>query len=161
MSDPKFKRIKPNYRKNAFEVSLQEGREKKEYTLPFALLIPSTAGARNRVKSIIIDKELRDTVVRFTLQDGSEGEFPSDFVLYHCEPSYAWSPINQVKRALNGNLKSKLSVHVVADALRTYPTETLLLLEEKLDSKFFPEIIRLAEQAGYRIRFTLNKNPAA
>lgn len=162
MTDPKFKQIKANYRKNAFEVTLQEGRTRKNYVLPFSLLIPSTAGSHNRVTSIVVDRELRDTVVLFTLQDGSKGEFPSDFVLYHCEPSYEWSPINQIKRALNGKLgKSKLSVRVVADGLRMHPTAILRLLQDNFTSAYFPEVVRLAELAGYRIEFKLRKTSAA
>ena len=102
MTDPKFRQIIPNYRKNAFEITLQEGKTRRDYVLPFSLLIPSTAGRRNRVTSIVVEKELRDTVVTFTLEDGATGELPSDFVLYQCEPSYDWSPINQLKTALNG-----------------------------------------------------------
>ena len=162
MTDPKFRRIKPNYRKNAFEVTLQEGRTRKNYVLPFSVLIPSTAGRDNRVTSIVIDKELRETVVLFMLEDGSKGEFPSDIVLYYCEPSYEWSPVNQIKRALNGKLgKSKLSARVVADGLRIYPTEILRLLQGNFASAHFPEVIRLAELAGYRIEFKLKKTPAA
>jgi hypothetical protein len=160
MKDPKFSRVKPNYHKNAFEIALGAGKRKKNYSLPFALVDPSPS-MQNRVASLAIDKELRNTVVQFALQDGTLGEFPSDFVLYHCEPSYDWSPVTQIHRRLNGRLKSKLSPRVVEDAFRMYPSETLRLLEGNLTSKFFPDIVRLAKRAGYFIGFTLKKQPAA
>src|SRR5437016_13054731 len=101
MKDPKFSRVKPNYRKNAFEIALRAGKQKKNYTLHFTVVDPSPS-MQNRVASLTIDKELRNTVVQFTLQGGAVGEFPSDFVLYHCEPSYDWSPVTQIQRRLNG-----------------------------------------------------------
>ena len=54
-----------------------------------------------------------------------------------------------------------VSPRVVQDALRMYPSETLQLLEGNLTSKFFPDIVRLAKRAGYRIGFTIKKSPAA
>jgi hypothetical protein len=139
---------------------MQEGKQKKAYTLPFALVDPSPS-MRNKVSFVAIDEELRNTVVQFALQDGATGEFPSDFVLSHCEPSYDWSPVSQIQRTLNGRLKAKLSPRVVQDAFRMYPSETLRLLEGNVTSKFFPDIVRLAERAGYRIGFTIKKSPAA
>jgi len=86
------------------------------------------------------------------------GDFPSDLVLYHCDPSYDWSPVNQLKRALKGELgKSKLSVRVLADALRTSPTQVVRLLEENRASKQLLQLFKLAELAGYRIEFRLRK----
>src|SRR5438552_8715079 len=153
MKDLKFSRVKPNYRKNSFEIALGAGKQKKNYTLPFALVDPSPS-VRNPVTSLAIDKELRSTVVQFALQNGTVGEFPSDFVLYHCEPDYDWSPVTQIHRRLNGKLKSKLSTRVVEDAFRMYPSETLRLLEGNATSRFFPDIVRLAKRAGYLIGFT-------
>jgi hypothetical protein len=162
MTDPKFKRIKANYRKNAFEITLQEGKTRKNYIFPFALLTPPAPESHNRVISYVIDAELRDTVVRYILADGAEGEIPSDFVLYHCEPAYEWSPVNQIKRALKGGLgKSLLSVQVVADGLRTCPSEVLRLFEDNLTSTTLPEVLKLASRAGYRLEFRLKKKPAA
>jgi len=130
--------------------------------MPFSLVGATQASARNRFARIDIEKELASQGVSYVLQDGTKGDFPSDLVLYHCDPSYDWSPINQLKRALKDELgKSKLSVRVLADALRTSPTQVVRLLEENRASKQLLQLFRLAELAGYRIEFRLRKKPAA
>src|SRR6266480_2738275 len=93
---------------------------------------------------------------------GTKVSLQSDLVLYHCDTSYDWSPVNQLKRALKGKLgKSKLSVRVLADALRTSPTQVIRLLEENRASKQLLQLFKLAELAGYRIEFRLRKKSAA
>lgn len=162
MTDPQFKEIKPNYRKKALEITLLEGKKTKRYVLPFSVLHDNKIGTHNRFTSIHIDKEVRNQGVFFTLEDGTQGDFPSDFVLYHCDPSYDWSPINQIKRALKGKLgESRLSIRVVADALRTSPSQVMRLLEENRASTQLLQLFQLADLAGYRIEFRLKKKRAA
>ena len=87
---------------------------------------------------------------------------PADFVLYVCDPSYDWSPINQLKRALRDRLsRSDLSVRVVADALRTSPSQVVRLLEENRGSRQLLQLLKLADLAGYRVTFALKRKPAA
>src|SRR5216683_2875898 len=146
MSDPKFKEIKPNYRKGALEVTLRKGRSLKTYTLPFTAFPEMKIGSRNRFVTITIDKELRNQGVFFTLEDGTEGSFPSDLILYYCEPTYDWFPLNQIERALKGRMgKSKLAVRVVADALSASASKVLRLLEENRGSRQLPQVLKLAE----------------
>jgi hypothetical protein len=111
MRNPKFKEIKPNYRKNVLEVTLRDGKKIKSYSLPFAVFRDVKIGSRNRFTSITIDRELGDQAVSFVLADGSKGDFPADFVLYYCDPTYHWSPLNQLKSALKDKIStSRLSV---------------------------------------------------
>lgn len=162
MRNPKFKELRPNYRKGVLEITLLEGKKSKRYTLPFSLVGAGKAGAKNRFVRFTIDRELASQGVSFELEDGTAGDFPSDLVLYHCDPSYDWSPINQLKRFLKGELgKSKLSVRVLADALHTSPAQVVRLLEENRASKHILQLMKLAEMAGYRIEFRLRKKPAA
>lgn len=162
MRNPRFKQIKPNYRKRGLEVTLREGTKVKKYFLPFAALGKINASSRNRLASIFIDKELNDQGAFFTLEDGTQCSFPPDLVLYHCDPSYDWAPLNQIKRALKGKLgESKLSVRVLADALKTSPSQVVRLLEENRGSRHLLQLFRLAEMAGYRIEFRLKKKRAA
>jgi hypothetical protein len=162
MSDPKFERIKPNYRKGALEITLRTGKKLKTYTLPFAVFSGMKIGSHNRFVSITIDKELRNHGAFFTLEDGTEGSFPSDFILYHCDPSYAWSPLQQIERTLNGKMaKSKLGVRVVADALEMVPAKVRLLLQQYRASPQLPRVLKLAEKAGYRLELRLKKTSAA
>ena len=95
--------------------------------------------------------------------DGARGDLPADFVLYYCDPTYDWSPINQLKRALRERLyASKLSVRVLADALDTSPSQVVRLLDENRGSKQLLQLFKLAELAGYQVAFTLKKRkPAA
>jgi hypothetical protein len=51
----------------------------------------------------------------FILKDAIKKEFPANFILYHCDASYDWLPINQLKRELKTKLgAARLSVRVVA-----------------------------------------------
>ena len=162
MRNPKFKEIKPNYRRNVLEIVLVEGRRAKKYNLPFAVFQNKTIGSKNRFASITIDQELGNQAASFVLEDGSKGDFSADLVLYYCDPSYDWSPINQLKRALKDKLGgSKLSVRVLADALHTSPSQVVRLLQENRVSKQIAQLFRLAELAGYQIEFNLKKKKAA
>ena len=162
MRNPKFKQIRPNYRKNVLEIVLVEGRKAKKYSLPFAVFQNKKISSKNRFASITLDGELGNQAVSFVLEDGSKGDFPADFVLYYCDPTYDWSPINQLKRALKDKLgTSKLSVRVLADALHTSPSQVVRLLQENRVSKQFIQLILLADLAGYQIEFSLKKKKAA
>src|SRR5574341_1104648 len=162
MRNPKFKEIKPNYQKNVLEITLVEGRKAKKYSLPFAVFRDQKISSKNRFSSITIDRELGNHAASFVLEDGSKGDFPADVVLYYCDPTYDWSPINQLKRALKDQLaKSKLSVRVVADALNTSPSQVMRLLQENKISKQIAQLFRLAELAGYQIEFSLKKKKKA
>jgi len=162
MRNPVFKVIKPNYRKRVLEITLREGRATRKYNLPFAAFEDKKIHAKNRFASIAIDRELGDQAASFVLEDGTRGDFPADFVLYHCDPSYDWSPINQLKRALKDRIGSaKLSVRVLAGALRTSPSQVVRLLQEDKISKQLLQLFRLAELAGYQVEFNLKKKKAA
>ena len=162
MRNPKFKEIKPNYRKNVLEITLQEGKKRKSYTLPFTVFKNVKISGKNRFTSIKIDRELGDQAVSFVLEDGSKSDFPADFVLYYCDPAYDWSPVNQLKRALEDKIAtSRLSVRVIADALDTSPSQVVRLLQENKVSKQIVQLFRLAELAGYQIEFSLKKKKAA
>jgi hypothetical protein len=162
MRNPVFKEIHPNYRKRVLEITLGEGRKAKKYSLPFAVFGNRNIHSKNRFASISIDRDLGGQAASFVLEDGSKEDFPADFVLYHCDPSYDWSPINQLKRALKDKLgKSKLSVRVIADALNTSPSQVVRLLEQNKVSKQLIQLFRLAELAGYKIEFSLKKKKAA
>lgn len=162
MRNPKFKEIKPNYRKNALEITLQEAKKTRSYTLPFNVFKGVKISGKNRITSITIDRELSDQAASFVLEDGSKGNFPADFVLYYCDPTYHWSPVNQLKRALKDKIStSRLSVRVIADALDTSPSQVVRLLQENKVSKQIVQLFQLAELAGYQIEFSLKKKKAA
>ena len=56
---------------------------------------------------------------------------------------------------------SKLSVRVIADALRTSPSQVVRVLEDNRGSKQLLQLLKLAGLAGYRVTFTLKRKPAA
>src|SRR5204862_4735914 len=117
---------------------------------------------KNRFASIEVVREVGDQAVSFVLEDGGRGDFPADFVLYHCDPAYDWSPINQLKKALKDRVgMSKLSVRVIAAALNTSPSQVVRLLQENKASKQLIQLFKLAELAGYRIEINLRKKKAA
>ena len=130
--------------------------------VPFAALRGARASSQNRFVSIGIDEELGRQGATFELADGTRGDLPADFVRYYCDTTYDWSPVNQLKRALRDKLEaSKLSVRVLADALRTSPSQVLRLLEANRGSKQFLQLLKLADLAGYRVEFSLKRKPAA
>jgi hypothetical protein len=104
MRNPVFKEIHLNYRKRVLEITIGEGRKAKKYNLPFAVFGKRNIHSKNRFASISIDRELGGQAASLVLEDGSKEDFPADFVLYHCDPSYDWSPINQLKQALKDKL---------------------------------------------------------
>ena len=162
MRNPKFKSVVPNYRKNVLEISLQEGGKTSKYNLPFAVFHNHSIGVKNKFKVIKIESELKGQGASFILEDNSRGDFPSDLVLYYCDPVYNWSPLNQLKKSLKNKLKlSKLSVRVIADALNTSPAQVIRLLEENKASKQMIQLFQLAELAGYQIELQLKKKSAA
>jgi hypothetical protein len=162
MKNLKFKQVKPNYKKGVLEIALLEGRKVKNYRLPFAVFRDKKIGSKNRFASIAIDRELGHQAVSFVLEDGSKDDFSADFVLYYCDPSYHWSPLNQLKRALKDKLSShRLSLRVLADALNTSPSQVVRLLQENKASKQIVQLFHLAELAGYQIEFSLKKKRAA
>ena len=162
MRNPVFKEVKPNYRKRVLEITIREGRTTRKYNLPFAVFEDKKIGDKNRFASIAIDRELGDQAASFVLEDGTRGDFPADFVLYHCDPTYDWSPINQLKKTLKDKIgAAKLSVRVLADALNTSPSQVVRLLQKNKVSKQLLQLLRLAELAGYQVEFNLKKKKAA
>ena len=162
MRNPKFKQIIPNYRKRVLEVVLREGRRLNRYNLPFAVFTGIKIGSDNRFASITIEADLAEQGATFVLEDGTRGDFPADFVLYYSDPTYQWSPINQLKRALKTKISdSKLSFRVLADALNTSPAQGVRLLQENRASKQFLQLSKIAQVAGYNIEIKLRKRTAA
>ncbi len=161
MRNPKFKKIGPNYRKRVLEITLQEGKRSHHYNLPFAVLQGKKISPKNKFVSIEIDKELNHQGACFTLEDGSKGSFPSDLVLYYCDSTYEWSPLNQLKNAIREKIKkANLSLRVLADALHTSPSQVIRLLEENRVPKQLSQLFHLVELAGYHFEFHLKKKAA-
>jgi hypothetical protein len=162
MRNPRFRQITPNYRKRVLEIVLREGRTLSRYSLPFAVFTGLKIGPNNRFVSLKIEADVAEQGATFVLEDGTRGDFPADFVLYYSDPTYQWSPINQLKRALKSKISdSKLSLRVLADALNTSPAQVVRLLQENRASKQFLQLFKLAQIAGYNIEFTLKKRTAA
>ena len=161
MRNPKFKKIVPNYRKNILEVTLQEGEKNHGYSLPFSAFGDKKIGLKNRFISIEIDRELDRQAVSFILQDGSKGDFPADLVLYYCDPDYEWSPLNQIKKSIRDKLRqSGISLRVLADLLKTSPSQVVRLLDSKGLSKQFLQLSHMAALVGYQIQWQLKKKAA-
>jgi len=97
MKNPKFKEIRPNYRKSVLEITLQQGRRSVRYSLPFSAVGAAKAHSRNRFARIKIDKALDSEGAFFLLEDGTKGSFPADLVLYYCDPTHDWSPMHWIK----------------------------------------------------------------
>ncbi|HTY63081.1 MAG TPA: hypothetical protein VMG30_12605 [Acidobacteriota bacterium] len=162
MRNPKFEQITPNYRKRVLEVVLREGKRLNRYNLPFAVFTGMKIGSGNRFASITIEAYLAEQGATFVLEDGTRGDFPADFVLHYSDPTYQWSPINRLKRALKTKISdSKLSFRVLADALNTSPTQVVRFLQENRASKQFLQLCKIAQVAGYSIEIKLRKRTAA
>lgn len=161
MRNPIFKQIKPNYKKHALEITLTEGQKNKHYLLPFAIFRNKKISTKNRFTSLEIDRELGGQGVFFTLQDGTKGSFPADFVLYYCDPSYDWSPLSQLKKGIKEKIKkTSISLRVLADALHTSPSQVMRLLNISHTPKQLSQLFHLIELAGYQVEFHLKKKAA-
>ena len=162
MRNPKFVSVKPNYRKRVLETVLKERGRSRCYSLPFGVLPGGKPGARNPFVEIAIEKELFSQGVSYKLKDGTTGSFPSDFVLYHCDPAYDWTPLNQLKEAVKKKLKEKgISIRTLAEAMGTSPSQVVRLLRKDEAPKRLVQLCRLACMAGCEIDFTLKKKIAA
>ena len=162
MRNPKIKKIVPNYKKNVLHMTVQEGAKSRVYHLPFSAFRDKKIGVRNKFVSIDIDKDLGSQSASFILQDGSKGDFPADLALYYGDPSYQWSPLNQLKRVVRDKIRqSKISFRVLADILKTSPSQVMRLLDEETASKQVSQLFRIAEVAGYQVEFHLKKRLAA
>ncbi len=141
---------------------LREGKTLARYNLPFAVFAGMKIGPLNRFASIRIDRNLAEQGATFTLQDGTRGDFPADFVLYYADPTYQWSPINQLKGELKGRISdARLSFRVLADALNTSPAQVVRLLQKNRASKQILQLTKLAQIAGYDLEIKLKKRTAA
>lgn len=156
MRNPKFKKIVPNYRKKVLEIILKEGKVLQSYILPFSIFRDIRISSKNKFTSLRIDHSLYDQAVTFVLEDGSEGDFPSDLVLYHCDPTYEWSALNQFKRAIAEKLKeAKISVRVLADILKTSPAQVARILQSGECAKQLSQLFHMAELSGYQVQLSL------
>lgn len=157
-----FQSVTPNYHRHALDITLHKGTHKKHYQMPFSVFKPLVISAKNRIKTLKILSELGHHAVEFELENGKGGDFPTDLVLYHCEPDYEWAPLNQIKMALQEKLKgSRISLRVMADALKTSPTQVMRLLQKDYLSKQWQQLSKLAQMVGYEIEIKLKKRARA
>ncbi|MFH1356996.1 MAG: hypothetical protein ABII18_07680 [bacterium] len=153
----RFHSVKANYHKNILEIDFIKGRQETSSQLPFSVFDDLKISARNKFKKIEIEEMTGRQSVVFTLEDGTGGDFALDFVLYYCDPEYAWSPINQIKRSIKAQMKtSKVSVRVLADSLNTSPSQIMRLLKENNISKQWQQLSKLAELVGLCLRINLD-----
>ena len=161
MNKIRINSIIPNYRKKVLVICLQTGRNKKEYNLPFSAFKGMQIGVKNPFIKISIEKDLASQSASFILKNGKKGDFHADFVLYHCEPDYDWSPINQLKKTLKDRLnEANISIRLLAKALNTSPSQVERLLEVGKTSKQLLQLSKAAEIAGFHLDFTLKERRA-
>lgn len=80
----KIKRVKPNNRKKAFEVTTYS----KTYLFPYAKL-EIQPSSTNKISAVYVDKELGNEAFTYVLESGDEGTVHIDHVLeYNQDPSY-------------------------------------------------------------------------
>lgn len=162
MRNPKIKFIKPNYKKRVLEIILTEKNSSKKYYLPFAIFRQHHISTKNKFKKIDISPELNCQGASFILEDDSEGDFSADLVLYYCDPTYDWSPLNQIRKTIREKLKSShLSFRVLAEILNTSPAQIIRLLRKKTTTKELAQLIQLAELIDYELDIRLKKKSAA
>ena len=162
MKNYKIINLIPNYRKKVLEATLALGKKVNHYDLPFSTFKGLKIGTKNPFAVLTIEKELNSQSASFVLKDGSKGDFPADFVLYHCDPGYDWSPINQLKKTLKDRLReANISVRVLANALETSASQVERLLEIGKASKQLIQLSKAAEIAGYQLEFKLKGRRAA
>ncbi len=158
MRNPKIKKVIPNYRKKVLEITLFEKGKSSVFYLPFSVFNRHKIDSKNKFKNLEIDQELGSSSVSFTLEDGEKGDFPSDFVLYYCDPSYDWSPITQLKKNIKKEIQAAhLSIRLLAKALNTSPSQVLRILDSPKSTTQMVQLMKLAHFAGLELEFKLKK----
>lgn len=158
MRNPKIKKVVPNYRKKVLEITLLEKGRLSIYHLPLSIFNKHKINSKNKFKTLEIDHELGDTSVSFILENGQKGDFPSDFVLYYCDPSYDWSPITQLKKNIKKEIQeAHLSIRLLAKALNTSPSQVLRILDSPKSTIQMVQLMKLAHFAGLELEFKLKK----
>lgn len=156
--DAIFESVTPNYHRKVLQIVLRHGTKQQTYRLPFSVFKGLSISTQNKFATLNICNELDKKAVEFTLQNGKHGDFPTDFVLYHCEPDYEWAPLNQVKTALKETLRqSGISLRTVADALKTSPVQVMRLFKTNQMAKQWLQLGQVARVLGYRIELKLKK----
>lgn len=80
----KIKRVTPNNRKQAFEITTYS----KTYLFPYAKLEPQPSSA-NKIADVYVDRELGNEAFTYVLAAGDEGTVHIDHVLeYNQDPGY-------------------------------------------------------------------------
>lgn len=158
MRNPKIKKVIPNYRKKILEITLAEKGKSSIYFLPFSVFNKHKINSKNKFKILEIDHETGSSSVNFTLENGQKGDFPSDFVLYYCDPTYDWSPITQLKNNIKKEIQAAhLSIRLLAKALDTSPTQILRILDSPKSTIQMVQLMKLAHFAGLELEFKLKK----
>jgi hypothetical protein len=137
----KIKRIKPNNRKKAFEVTT----DNKTYFFPYAKLAfqPSPT---NTIADVSVDRELGDEAFTYVLASGDEGTVRIDHVLeYNQDPGYLRDlllyrlTLEVQKRVEN----SPLSKRELIRRLGTSATQFYRLLDQTNYKKSFDQLFSL------------------
>jgi hypothetical protein len=137
----KIKRIKPNNRKKAFEVTT----DNKTYFFPYAKLAfqPSPT---NTIADVSVDRELGDEAFTYVLASGDEGTVHIDHVLeYNQDPGYLRDlllyrlTLEVQKRVEN----SPLSKRELIRRLGTSATQFYRLLDQTNYKKSFDQLFSL------------------
>lgn len=158
MRNPKIKKVIPNYRKKVLEITLFEKGKSSVFFLPFSVFNKHKIDSKNKFKILKIDQELGGSSVSFILENGQTGDFPSDFVLYYCDPSYDWSPIAQLKKNIKEEIQAAhLSLRLLAKALNTSPTQIIRILDSPKSTIQMIQLMKLAHFAGMELQFKLKK----
>lgn len=141
-----------NYRK-CFEIETAKG----FFTFPFvkAEVVPT---AKDKVKEVLLDKELGNEWISYRLESGKEGEIPFDaFLDYNRDPEYLSKmflhrlTIDAVKKLRTSNITRR----ELARRLRTSPAQLYRLLDTANQSKTIDQMIKLLAVLGYEVAYKI------
>ncbi|MBI1860780.1 MAG: hypothetical protein HYR96_07680 [Deltaproteobacteria bacterium] len=139
-----------NYRK-CFEIDTAKG----SFSFPFSRAEVSPT-VKDRVKEVLIDRELGSEWISYSLESGKKGSIPLDaFLDYNRDPEYLTKMLlhSLTVDALERLKNASITRRELSRKLRTSPAQLYRLLDTANQSKTIDQMIKLLAVLGYEIEY--------
>lgn len=149
-----------NDRKACLELTVRGG---AVYPMPYAKLSPRPT-VDNRITHVVVDKELGNEAVTYTLQSGAEGTVHIDHVLEHNgDPTVITQLLihDLTLKARASVEASGLSMRELARCMRTSVPQIYRLLDPANPKKNIAQVIALLHVTGVDIEFKTKRRKKA
>jgi hypothetical protein len=156
----KIRSVVINNRKGQLELSVRAG---KVYPFPYSKLSPRPS-SKNRIREVVIDKELGGEAVTYVLESGAEGSIHIDSALeYNQDPSYLAEILSHklTVEARHRIDESGLSRREVARRLNTSVPQLYRLLDPSYSRKSLNQLVGLLHVLDCEVDVVVRPKDAA